>query len=175
METAGTALPLPGSMESWRGRWTRSPGRCRKHSKRLPLPGPPTDLIPGAGQGAPPVVEPSESPVSADPAPVLDLVKFEAMTMSNPALRARMVLACLQRSRVALSLIEQAVNRDDAASVQVEAQRLIGMTTSLGAVSCAGIFHRLESMARDGSLAGAGPLLGQAYAELNRVEVLAAA
>ena len=60
----------------------------------------------------------------------------------------------------------------DAKAVEFEAHGLKGMSATIGAVSCADAFGRIERMGRENRLEPVGPMLDYAEIEVGRVEAV---
>jgi len=111
--------------------------------------------------------------VADEPGPPLDLVRLDAVSMNNPALRNGLLAAYLREARVALDLVGQAVAAGDIAAVVSQSHRLSQRSEAVGAIACREILSELESLGREGLVAGAESLVARASTELSRVERVA--
>ena len=102
--------------------------------------------------------------------PVLDEARLESSCMGNPELKSILVRTFIHHIRPRLRRLREVTAAGDAKAVEFEAHGLKGMSATIGAVSCADAFGRIERMGRENRLEPVGPMLDYAEIEVGRVE-----
>jgi CheY-like chemotaxis protein len=103
---------------------------------------------------------------------VLDEARLESSCMGNPELKNILVRTFIHHIRPRLRRLREVTAAGDAKAVEFEAHGLKGMSATIGAVSCADAFGRIERMGRENRLEPVGPMLDYAEIEVGRVEAV---
>jgi PAS domain S-box-containing protein len=119
---------------------------------------------PGTAQASMPAPEAEET--------VLDEARLESSCMGNPELKNILVRTFIHHIRPRLRRLREVTAAGDAKAVEFEAHGLKGMSATIGAVSCADAFGRIERMGRENRLEPVGPMLDYAEIEVGRVEAV---
>ncbi len=151
-------------LERWLPKSDAAPVSTSVVESSLPSPEPEVTVVPVAA--APQGIEPEQCPIDQRALDNIRALQMEGL----PDMLTQIIQIYLSEAPVLLERLAEGISADDAPGVRGAAHSLKSSSANLGALQISDFCKTLENRGREGSLAGAQPLLTQIKAEFVRVE-----